>query len=73
MIHKAWYVNCDRCHAPFEISTESARQARRIAEPEVKRVRGDNSGEMEDVCFDCMTPEEQERSGAQRPLRSRYR
>lgn len=31
MIQKAWYVTCDKCGNPAEISTESRRESRNLA------------------------------------------
>ena len=53
MISRAWYVRCDLCGNPADISTESAKHARRIARGEGfqrKRV----AGKMLELCRSCL-------------------
>lgn len=49
----AWYVMCDLCGNPAEISTESASHARKLAKTE----GGDRrrvAGQMMDLCKPCV-------------------
>ncbi len=60
MISHAWYVTCDLCGDPSQISTESARVARKLAKQEGygrRRV----AGKMLDLCGICLPKPTDER------------